>query len=75
MCAAQIDLALALRPNTKLLLLKMTCWWSTNTEETQVICVPDRRRFGHVDVVSGSKCSHMWMGQGEKGTVGDRQGG
>ncbi len=37
--------------------------------------VPERRRFGHVHVVSGSKCSHVWAGRGEKGDVGDQARG
>jgi hypothetical protein len=40
-----------------------------------VMFVPDRRRFGHVDVVSYSKSSHVWMGRGDKGRLGARQGG
>jgi hypothetical protein len=27
---------------------------------------PDRRRFGHVDVVFSSKCLHVWMGKGRR---------
>jgi hypothetical protein len=30
--------------------------------------VPNRRKIRHVDVIFGSKCSHVWMG-GEKGDV------
>jgi hypothetical protein len=36
------------------------------------VAVPDRRRFGHVDVVSDSKCLHVWTGRGEKGDGGDQ---
>jgi hypothetical protein len=39
-----------------------------------LVVVPSRRRFGHVDVVCGSNCSQVWVGRGDKGTVGVRQG-
>ncbi len=35
---------------------------------------PTEKILGHVEVVGDSKCSHVWMGRGKKGTLGARQG-
>ncbi len=46
--------------------------WPEKIQSNQVT-VPDRRRFGHVDVVSAGRCSHVWRGGGKRGR-GVRQG-